>query len=278
MERKTMTCEQARELITGCVDDQLSAAERSALDDHFKDCTRCRFLLAQEKNLKNTIHAAGSALRAPSSLTARLAKDPRIAGRSASLPIGPGSKLARSYPLLRGALIAALLLLVIVPPLWLARRSQPPLAIAALRSSERIFSADSLQIRGADLRRLADQLAQTVDGNFRPMAYDFSMMHIRPVGGSGLAVDGRRILVISYRGPDQAILCYTLIGTEADAPPGAAIFYDAQKQLNFYAFSLGNVNAVLHRENDVICILVSPMAMTDLLELAKSKANPHKHL
>ena len=43
-------------------------------------------------------------------------------------------------------------------------------------------------------------------------------------------------------------------------------------QLFFYAFSQGKVNAVLHREGQIICILASEMPMDDLLALARSKA------
>jgi hypothetical protein len=53
-----------------------------------------------------------------------------------------------------------------------------------------------------------------------------------------------------------------------------ARFFDADKKMNFYAFSQGGMNAVLHREGDVICILVSEMSMDDLLALARSKAKP----
>ena len=44
--------------------------------------------------------------------------------------------------------------------------------------------------------------------------------------------------------------------------------------MNFYAFSYDRVNAVLHREGDVICILAAEMPMEKLLALAKSKAKP----
>lgn len=69
-----------------------------------------------------------------------------------------------------------------------------------------------------------------------------------------------------------------LVGTGADVPAIAANFHDADKQLDFYAFSVGTVNAVVHREDDVICILAAEMAMTGLLNLPRAKAKPHKHL
>jgi hypothetical protein len=42
--------------------------------------------------------------------------------------------------------------------------------------------------------------------------------------------------------------------------------------MNLYAFSRGPVNAVLHREGDLICILASEMPMNELVELTRSKA------
>lgn len=272
-----MTCDEVRELITGMVDDELGAAERAALGEHFKSCSRCRFLLAQEKNLKKAVFSAGEDLRASSALRQRLANDPRIINRADHRRREPFAK--SYYPIVRGTLIAALLILVVVPSLLLTRRSSlPAMATTTVESYQQIVSTDDLQIKTQDLTLLAERLARTVNGRFRPMAYDFSMMHIRPVGGTLLNINRREVLVIRYAGADLPILCYTWVGTEGDAPASAAIFHDPQKRLNFYAFSLGNVNAVLHRENDVICILVSPMAMTDLVDLAKSKANPHKHL
>jgi hypothetical protein len=62
------------------------------------------------------------------------------------------------------------------------------------------------------------------------------------------------------------------LGSDEDAPPNAARFYDAGKKMNFYAFSSGSVNAVFHREGDLICILASDMPMEKLLALAQSKA------
>jgi hypothetical protein len=44
--------------------------------------------------------------------------------------------------------------------------------------------------------------------------------------------------------------------------------------MTFFAFSRGRVNAVLHREGDVICILAAEMPMEELLALTKSKARP----
>ena len=135
-----------------------------------------------------------------------------------------------------------------------------------------------MTVKTRGLGELIDTLSRAVDGRFRPMGYDFAMMRLEPAGGALQIFNGRQFLVTRYSGPDQTILCYTFIGSDTDAPATSAIFFDSEKQLYFYAFSVGNVNAVLHREDDIICILASPMAMHELLELARAKAKPHKHL
>ena len=106
------------------------------------------------------------------------------------------------------------------------------------------------------------------------MGYDLTAMNLRPVAGLVREINGRKVLVAIYQGQGGTLICYTFIGSEKDAPANAARFFDAAKKMNFYAFSRGGVNAVLHREGEIICILASAMPMDELLALAKSKANP----
>jgi hypothetical protein len=106
------------------------------------------------------------------------------------------------------------------------------------------------------------------------MGYDLTAMDLKPVAGVVREIEGRKVLVAIYEGKGGTLFCYTFLGSEADAPPNAARFFDAVKKMNFYAFSSGNVNAVFHREGEVICILASEMPMDALLALARSKAKP----
>jgi len=106
------------------------------------------------------------------------------------------------------------------------------------------------------------------------MGYDFSAMNLEPVAGAIREIQGRKILVAIYQGQGGTLFCYTFLGSETDAPQAAARFFDADKKINFYAFSQAGMNAVLHREGDVICILASEMPMEELLALARSKARP----
>ncbi|MGH7766705.1 MAG: hypothetical protein ACREQP_04565, partial [Candidatus Binatia bacterium] len=90
--------------------------------------------------------------------------------------------------------------------------------------------------------------------------------------GTVREVNGRKVLVTIYEGAGLTLTCYTFIGTEADAPPAADLVYDPEKKINFYAYSRDGVNALLHREGNLICILISTIPVPELLALARSGA------
>ena len=104
------------------------------------------------------------------------------------------------------------------------------------------------------------------------MGYDLSMMKLKPVAGTVQTFGGRKVLVALYQGDGGSLICYTFLGAENDAPREAQPFFDPDKKMTFYTYSLGGTNAVLHREGRLICILVSGMPLQDLLALARSKA------
>ena len=106
------------------------------------------------------------------------------------------------------------------------------------------------------------------------MGYDLTAMQLRPVAGLVRDIQGRHILIAIYQGRGGTLFCYTFFGSEEDAPADAAKFFDPVKKINFYAFSQDGLNAVLHREGEIICVLASEMPMENLLALAKSKARP----
>ena len=69
------------------------------------------------------------------------------------------------------------------------------------------------------------------------MGYDLSAMSLEPVAGVVREISGRKILVVIYQGEGGSLLCYTFLGSEADAPPNAASFFDPDTKVNFHAFS-----------------------------------------
>jgi hypothetical protein len=50
------------------------------------------------------------------------------------------------------------------------------------------------------------------------------------------------------------------------------VFFDEVKNIRFYSFSQGDFHAVLHREGELICILVSKMPAADVLAMVRAKA------
>jgi hypothetical protein len=102
------------------------------------------------------------------------------------------------------------------------------------------------------------------------MGYYLSAMHFQHAGGLVRDVGGRRLLVTVFTGSGALVTCFTFLGTEEDAPKDAKVMFDQGRNMNFYMFSRNGYNAVLHRKDNVICILVSQMSTEELLDLARS--------
>lgn len=269
-----MRCAEAQELITALVDNELVGAERSSIESHLKECAGCRFVYGQEQALKVRVRVAGAGLGAPAELRAKILADPRLfADRAKPRRLWRGlASPWRPAPYRAFALAAAILL--VLPVFYLIQPSPLGIALSALETHSRIASGAISLVKAASQEELKKKLTLSVEGTFAPMGYDLSAMGLRAVGGITREVKGRKILVAVYEGTGPMLTCYTFLGAEADAPESAGVFLDPHKQINFYLFSRGGMNGVLHREGDLICILVSKMPMSDLLDLARSKARP----
>jgi anti-sigma factor (TIGR02949 family) len=264
-----MTCTEAQELITALVDHELPDPERSALEAHLNECARCRLVLDEERLLKQAVRGAGQSVQAPIELRNRILADPRFFSEKRlrwwdhfwPMPRILAPAFATALVLLAGFAVFS----------WIQQR-KASVALAALETYD-LFLRGKLSVqRLENTEELAQQLTRAVDGRFHPMGYDLTAMNLKPVAGLVREIKGRKILVAIYQGQGGSLFCYTFLGSEEDAPINAARFYDAGNKMNFYAFSSGPVNAVFHREGDLICILASEMPMEKLLALAQSKA------
>lgn len=268
-----MTCGEAQELITALVDGELAQPERAQLEAHLHECAGCRAALEAEQNTKQAIRAAGAQLRAPAALREKIRLDPRVFPAEERWAKSWRDYLWPMPRALQGALAAAILLAIALPVYLSMQYGGASIAVASLETYD-LLQQGKLQLsRAENPAELVAQLTRAVGGRFHPMGYDLSAMDLRPVAGLVREIQGRKILVVLYQGGGGSLLCYTFLGTENDTPPNAANFFDAGKRLNFYAFSRGAVNAVFHREGNVICILASEMPMEDLLTLTRSKAS-----
>jgi hypothetical protein len=267
-----MRCDEAQELITASVDDQLSAEERSTLGNHLADCRDCRAQLERETALKRDLGRVSESITIPKALRNRIAAtireldaDPPMANRASS----------RSWfglPSLRPAWAFALVLVIIAALAYPFRPGQD-IASMALSTHEGILNGKETFVRVGDAGQLRKDLALAVNNRFAPVVLDLSMAKLRPVSGLVKKIGNRQVLVTVYEGDGPTITCYTFLGTEADAPKNAELFRDDEVRVNFYIFSKDQMSAVMHQEGEVICILVAKMAPAELLDLLRGKAH-----
>jgi hypothetical protein len=259
-----MRCDEARELITGRVDDELTATEQVAVEGHLKDCELCRHAFVAESRLKQQIRMAGREVAAPVAMRRAIERQmARAEGRSWLA----GWFDFVSWP---PALAAAMVLLATASLLF-TRWPSKNIGLEALEMHQSILSGKTALVRFDEPAHLRRELAQAVGGKFAPVALDLSTMKLYPISGFLQKFGSREVLVTVYQGAGPTVTCFTFLGSEADAPEIAERFYDADMRLNFYSFTRGDLNGVLHREGGVICVLVSKMAPADLLAILRGK-------
>lgn len=268
-----MTCEDAQELITALVDNELSDTERSSIEDHFRVCRNCAFAYEQERALKREVRLAVASLRAPAHLRERILSDRRILPERAESRKRWKDRWPATGTFLRPAFALALLVLVILPVLYLVRPAQQSVSLSTLKTHKKIVDGSISFAKARSQEEIKERLSRSVEGKFAPMGHDLSMASLRAVGGFVHEVAGRKILVTIYDGRGSPLTCHIFLGTEeGGVPTNAAVFFDPEKGINLYAFSRGRINGVMQREGEATCVLVSERPMTDLLALARSKA------
>jgi anti-sigma factor RsiW len=271
-----MKCEEAEELISALADNELSDRERSSIEGHLRDCPRCQRAYEWHQSLNSEIRTVSASVVAPIDLKERILSDQRTITKEAESSNG-GSKLTlRLQAFLRPAFASALLVILLISIFFLMQRPSQPISLTALQIRAKIDEGEISLQEATNTDELHDWLRHAVDGKFGPLGYDFSPLGVKPIGGTVREVKGRQILVAVFRGNGLSITCFTFLGTEEDAPKNATVFFDPDKRMRFYSFSRDGVHAVLHREDNVICILVSNMPPEELLSLVKS-SSPHKH-
>ena len=266
-----MKCEEARELITALVDDELTHVERSSIEAHLDDCTRCQWAYEHERALKKDIHRVGLSISAPAELKRKILTDNGILPAEAESSTGWSKFAPNFHPFLRPAFGLVLVILVLLPIIYFVQLHSQPISLAALEIQEKIAGGKISLRKATSQDELRDWQTRAVDGKFAPMEYDLTSMHVQPVGGVVQEINGRKIIVTVYTGNNMSVTCFTFLGTEEDTPKNATTFFDRTKKNKFYAFSRDGLNAVFHREGNVICILVSGMRLEDLLTIAMGK-------
>jgi hypothetical protein len=270
-----MKCEEAEELISALADNELSDRERSSIEGHLRDCPRCQRAYQWHQSLNSEIRMVSASVVAPSELRQRIVSDQRTMPKE-SESNSRGKLILRLQPFLRPAFASALLVILVISISFFMLTPSQLISTVALQIRGKIDKG-GISLRGAtNTDELHDWLERAVDGKFGPLGYDFSSLGVKPVGGTVQEVNGRQILVAVFRGNGLSIMCFTFLGTEEDAPKDATVFFDPETRISFYSFSRNGINAVLHREGNIICMLTSNMPPEELLSLARSQS-PHKH-
>ncbi len=261
-----MKCEEAGELVTALVDNQSSALERAAIEAHLKNCSSCELLYRQQLALKSEIRGAVADLKAPVTLRRKILNDRGIHQRQPVVENRPAWRVIFSP---RPALAVALLVLLALSVLYVMKPDREPVSLSALEIHQRILRGEVSVIKAGSAEEIKDNLYRSVAGSFAPMTYDLSKINLKAIAGAVQDINGRKLLVTIYKGEATTVTCYTFLGAETDAPATAARFYDIKKKTNFYAYSRDGINAVMHREGNLICILASTMPTSELLALAR---------
>jgi anti-sigma factor RsiW len=272
-----MKCEQAQELITGLVDNELSDPERSIIESHLEECPTCEWTYEQERALKTEIHKIGATVVAPAGLRRKILSDQRIFPKETESPKRWNRLVLPLRPFRRPVFGLALLVILVMSSLYFMQLPNQPISLAALRLQEKIIGGEVSLREARSQEELNNWLSRAVDNKFGPMVYDFSSLDVKPIGGLVQEVKGRKMLVAVFRGDSLYVDCFTFIGTEEDAPKDATVFFDPEKKMKFYTFSSDGIHAVLHREGNVICILVSNMPLEKLLSLVRG-SSPHTRM
>lgn len=264
-----MLCDEAQELITGLIDAELTASERAGVEEHLTICSDCRAQFEREAALKREIKLAAVAVVAPQALRAKLEQR----GSPVS-DLQAKSHLFRwnwhFSARLRPAFALAVVILV-VGALWFQWQPTKDLASAALALHQNILAGKIPLARRTDVTQLRTELAQAANGRFAPIALDLSMMKLYPVAGFIEKIAGRDVLVTVYQGGSATITCLTFLGDDSDAPPDSQRLFDPELKINFHSYSRGGLSAVMHREGEVTCLLVSRMQPALLLDVARGR-------
>jgi hypothetical protein len=269
-----MKCEQAEELISALIDNEATEPERAAAESHLRTCPNCRRAYEWGRALNSDIRAAGAGVVAPAGLRQTILSNQLAAPTEADSSGARRDPIFRLRPLVR-PIFASALVFAIAAILFFMPPSGQSISLTALEIRAKIDRGEIPLQKQTNTDELHAWLRHSVNGEFGPLGYDFSPLNVKPIGATVQEVRGRQILVAVFRGNGLSIMCFTFLGTEGDAPKNAAAFFDPETKISFYSFSRDGLHAVLHREGNVICMLVSNMPPEELLSLVRS-SSPHK--
>src|SRR5215813_3473863 len=133
-----MKCEQAEELISALIDNELSGPERSSIEGHLRDCPRCQRAYEWGRALNSEIRTVSVSVVAPVDLKQRILSDQRTTTREAESSNGGSKLILRLQPFLRPAFASGLLVMLLISIFFLMRSPSQSISLTALQIREKI--------------------------------------------------------------------------------------------------------------------------------------------
>lgn len=262
---RRMSCRNMRELITGSVDNQISAEERSVLRRHLAECRACDTALSLERRIKAASSAAGARVEVPAEL--QLLLERQYGARN-----DPLWARAREYwQIAHRPLPAAVLLLLMLGSLaFLLLDARHPVSVAALEMHRSVAAGSVGYTQAESPKVLAQELSRGVGGRFMPPVFDLGRLGFHAAGGFHEKVLDRDVLVTIYEGRGGMVTCHIFLGDESDIPEGAQLIDEPLDGRRYFVFSDGEINGVLQQNGSEICVLASRLPMDELMRIARS--------
>jgi mycothiol system anti-sigma-R factor len=154
MQDKKMKCEDARELITGLVDGELSPVESSSIRAHFNDCPNCPQIYSLESWTKRVVRQAALDLHAPAELKKNILREQRRSLRRARLSDFPESLPRISSFVAQAAVIAALLVIPILSARYWLSSPYFPIVPGIFQSYRQISDSETIPTEMANFLEL----------------------------------------------------------------------------------------------------------------------------
>jgi anti-sigma factor RsiW len=221
-----MTCEQARQLLHGYIDDELDLATALQMQQHLEDCARCRQELESAQAIRAAVALPGLYQRAPVTLGAQLQKAIRAEsqamqkGKSHDVPQGnpvsPRSFLPRWNRLMTMTALAAALLVAATVIYWPERAPRASQAEIAdvLSAHLRSLEADHLfDVASTDQHTVKPWFDGKVE--FAPPVVDLASDGFPLVGGRLDYLQGQKVAALVYRRDKHIINLFIWPGNAA---------------------------------------------------------------
>src|SRR5262245_39517383 len=137
-----MKCEQAEELISALIDNELSGPERSSIEGHLRDCPRCQRAYEWGRALNSEIRTVSASVVAPVDLRQRILSDQRTTSKEAVSSKGRSKLFVRLQPFLRPAFASALLVILVISIFFLMQSPSQPISLTALEIRSKIVGGE----------------------------------------------------------------------------------------------------------------------------------------